>query len=229
MKRIIAIAACVAAVSSNALWAAETVDVQKRAAELKSLRWGMFVCWSFSTFSGKEWTPGVKNIAAFRATDCDTDQWARTAKEAGMGYILFLTKHHDGFCLWDTKTTARKVTRAPLGATCWRNCGRAATSTASGWRCTSRSASSPTTRTIIPAATRRKCTRPSSRNFAPSTVRSSSSGWTAPKATAGWIAKKSRPGSSGFSRVVSSASTAAAPATCAPARWDGRARSRISS
>ena len=32
-----------------------------------------------------------------------------------MGYILFLTKHHDGFCLWDTKTTDRKVTKAPLG------------------------------------------------------------------------------------------------------------------
>jgi len=31
-----------------------------------------------------------------------------------MGYILFLTKHHDGFCLWDTKTTDRKVTKAPL-------------------------------------------------------------------------------------------------------------------
>jgi len=32
-----------------------------------------------------------------------------------MGYILFLTKHHDGFCLWDTKTTNRKVTKALLG------------------------------------------------------------------------------------------------------------------
>jgi alpha-L-fucosidase len=32
-----------------------------------------------------------------------------------MGYILFLTKHHDGFCLWDTETTQRKVTRSPLG------------------------------------------------------------------------------------------------------------------
>ena len=87
----------------------------KRADELKNLRWGMFICWSFSTFSGKEWTPGVKDIATFKATGCDTDQWARTAKEAGMGYILFLTKHHDGFCLWDTKTTDRKVTKAPLG------------------------------------------------------------------------------------------------------------------
>jgi alpha-L-fucosidase len=91
------------------------VDMRKRAEELKSLKWGMFICWSFSTFSGKEWTPGVKDAAFFKATGCDTDQWARTAKEAGMGYILFLTKHHDGFCLWDTKTTDRKVTKAPLG------------------------------------------------------------------------------------------------------------------
>lgn len=86
-----------------------------RAEELKALRWGMFVCWSFSTFSGKEWTPGVTDVKFFKATGCDTDQWARTAQEAGMGYILFLTKHHDGFCLWDTKTTHRKVTKSPLG------------------------------------------------------------------------------------------------------------------
>jgi alpha-galactosidase len=86
-----------------------------RAAQLKDMKWGMFVCWSFSTFSGREWTPGVKDVGFFAAKDCDTDQWARTAKEAGMGYILFLAKHHDGFCLWDTQTTDRKVTNAPLG------------------------------------------------------------------------------------------------------------------
>jgi len=82
---------------------------------LKELRFGMFVCWSFSTFSGKEWTPGVKDVAFFRPTGCDTGQWVATAKEAGMKYILFLAKHHDGFCLWDTRTTDRKVTRSPLG------------------------------------------------------------------------------------------------------------------
>ncbi len=95
--------------------AGAATDMQKRAEELQGLRWGMFVCWSFSTFSGKEWTPGVGDVSFFRATGCDTDQWARTAKEAGMGYILFLTKHHDGFCLWDTETTDRKVTKSPLG------------------------------------------------------------------------------------------------------------------
>ncbi len=95
--------------------AAAPVDMNKRAEELKNLHWGMFICWSMSTFSGQEWTPGVKDLAAFKAKTADTDQWAQTAKEAGMGYILFLTKHHDGFCLWDTKTTDRKVTNAPLG------------------------------------------------------------------------------------------------------------------
>lgn len=95
--------------------AAQPVDMKQRATELKNLRWGMFICWSFSTFSGKEWTPGVKDVAFFKATGVDTNQWARTAKEAGMGYILFLAKHHDGFCLWDTRTTDRKVTKAPLG------------------------------------------------------------------------------------------------------------------
>jgi alpha-L-fucosidase len=91
------------------------VDMDRRTEELKQLRFGMFICWSFSTFSGKEWTPGIESVDYFAATGCNTDQWCRTAKEAGMGYILFLTKHHDGFCLWDTETTDRKVTKSPLG------------------------------------------------------------------------------------------------------------------
>jgi len=94
---------------------AEPVDLAHRKEQLQGLRWGMFICWSFSTFSAKEWTPGVKDAGFFKATGCDTDQWARTAKEAAMGYILFLAKHHDGFCLWDTHTTDRKVTKLPLG------------------------------------------------------------------------------------------------------------------
>lgn len=86
-----------------------------RAQEIADMKFGMFICWSYSTFSGKEWTTEPHPAEFFRATEVDTDQWARTAKEAGMGYISFLTKHHDGFCLWDTQTTDLKVTNAPLG------------------------------------------------------------------------------------------------------------------
>jgi alpha-L-fucosidase len=87
-----------------------------RAKQVKDLKFGMFICWSFSSFSGREWTPTRdKDASYFKATGCDVDQWCRTAKESGMNYILFLTKHHDGFCLWDTKTTDKKVTNSPLG------------------------------------------------------------------------------------------------------------------
>lgn len=116
MKNIVRWACAMLFVAASLVPAsAASADMQKRAEELKDLKWGLFICWSFSTFSFKEWTPGVQDISFFRATGVDTDQWARTAKEAEMGYILFLTKHHDGFCLWDTKTTDRKVTKAPLG------------------------------------------------------------------------------------------------------------------
>jgi len=92
------------------------LDDDVRAEQIKQLQFGMFTCWSFSTFSGTEWTPTTgKDASYFKAIGCDTDQWVKTAKDAGMKYILFLTKHHDGFCLWDTATTEKKVTNSPLG------------------------------------------------------------------------------------------------------------------
>ena len=87
-----------------------------RAVQIKELKFGMFICWSFSTFYGQEWTPTLdKDASFFKAKAVDTDQWCRLARDAGMNYILFLSKHHDGFCLWDTKTTDKKVTNSPLG------------------------------------------------------------------------------------------------------------------
>ena len=54
-----------------------------------------------------------------------------------MGYILFLAKHHDGFCLWDTKTTEKKVTNSPLGIDVLAQLRKSATSTGSSWPFTS--------------------------------------------------------------------------------------------
>jgi alpha-L-fucosidase len=91
------------------------IEDEVRASEIKDLKFGMFICWSFSTFSECEWTPTLdKDPSFFRATDLDTDQWCQVAQNAGMNYILFLSKHHDGFCLWDTKTTEKKVTNSAL-------------------------------------------------------------------------------------------------------------------
>jgi hypothetical protein len=46
------------AIAASLLHAAEPVNMQKRRDELANLKWAMFICWSLSTFSGREWTPG---------------------------------------------------------------------------------------------------------------------------------------------------------------------------
>lgn len=94
----------------------QKIDDKVRVEQIKEMKFGMFICWSFSAFSRNEWTPTRdKDANFFKATGCDTDQWCKVAKDAGMKYILFLSKHHDGFCLWDTETTDKKVTNSPLG------------------------------------------------------------------------------------------------------------------
>ncbi len=93
----------------------DKIPDQVRAQQIKDLKFGMFICWSFSSVSGKEWTKEPHGPEFFKVTGCDTDQWCEMAKVVRMKYILFLTKHHDGFCLWDTKTTDLRVTNSPLG------------------------------------------------------------------------------------------------------------------
>lgn len=46
----------------------------------------------------------------FNPTKFNPDKWAAAAKDAGMKYVVFTTKHHDGFCMFDTKTTNYKIT-----------------------------------------------------------------------------------------------------------------------
>jgi len=121
MKTISAIVSAVLLIAGSALAATPKINTTKlpdkvRAQQIADMRFGMFICWSFSSVSGREWTPVKgKTASFFKVSGCDTDQWCKTAKTAGMNYILFLTKHHDGFCLWDTKTTDLKVTNSPLG------------------------------------------------------------------------------------------------------------------
>ncbi len=111
-RRFVSFVVCMAV--AGHVFAADSGDRHARAKEIADLHFGMFVCWSLSTFSGCEWTRGRTSPDDFKATGCDTDQWCQAARDAGMGYILFLAKHHDGFCLWDTGTTEFKVTNSPL-------------------------------------------------------------------------------------------------------------------
>ncbi len=51
------------------------------------------------------WTDGTLPPESYAPKAVDTDQWVRTAKEAGMKYVILTAKHHEGFCLWDSRHT----------------------------------------------------------------------------------------------------------------------------
>ncbi len=87
-------------------------------------QWGVVESWSICPEDedwcrrrpehGATYNEYVKNYEALQTTfdpvKFDPDHWARAAKEAGMKYVVFTTKHHDGFCMFDTKLTDYKVT-----------------------------------------------------------------------------------------------------------------------
>ena len=72
-------------------------------------KYGMFIHFGINTFHDEEWTDGSKPASSYCPTRIDAEQWVKTAKDAGMKYIILITKHHDGFCLWDSKYTEYDV------------------------------------------------------------------------------------------------------------------------
>jgi len=97
----------------------------------KDMRFGMFVCWGPVTLTGLEigWSrgparPGQKQggrgptpvevydglYKKWTPQKFDARAWVKVAQDAGARYIIFLVKHHDGFCLYDTKLTDYRST-----------------------------------------------------------------------------------------------------------------------
>ena len=60
----------------------------------------------------KKWYWGLKSD--FNPVKFDPERWAKAGKEAGMRYLVFTTKHHDGFCMFDTKQTDFKISNGPF-------------------------------------------------------------------------------------------------------------------
>ncbi len=99
----------------------------------QDMRFGMFLCWGPVTLTGQEigWSRGAPRGHGFllregqgptpgdvydnlykhwKPDQFDARQWVRIAQEAGQKYMIFLVKHHDGFCLYDSKLTDYKST-----------------------------------------------------------------------------------------------------------------------
>ena len=88
---------------------------EKRVEWFKRARFGMFIHWGLYAVPARgEWVRSVERISVedyqqyfdeFNPVDYDPRTWARACKQAGMQYAVLTAKHHDGFCLFDSKLT----------------------------------------------------------------------------------------------------------------------------
>jgi alpha-L-fucosidase len=76
--------------------------------------YGMFIHFGVNTFTDVEWSDGTIPAEKYNPTKLDCDQWVKVARDAGFRYVLLVTKHHDGFCLWDSKFTDYDVASSPV-------------------------------------------------------------------------------------------------------------------
>ena len=87
--------------------------------------YGLFIHWGLYAIPAwheqDQWRRGIKRSEyeklqmKFNPTKFDPDQWIDMAQNAGMSHICITSKHHDGFCLWDTKYTDYNVMNSPYG------------------------------------------------------------------------------------------------------------------
>jgi len=98
----------------------------------RDARFGMFIHWGLYAIPAGEWNgktgygEWIRTSAeipleiydrfqpGFNPVDFNADEWVRMAKDAGMKYIVITSKHHDGFCLFDTKQTGFNVMKSPF-------------------------------------------------------------------------------------------------------------------
>lgn len=74
-----------------------------------NLRFGMFLHFNMSTFTGEEWATPNQNPTRFAPTAVNCAQWADAAVRAKMQYGILTAKHHDGFALWPTAQSSYNV------------------------------------------------------------------------------------------------------------------------
>jgi alpha-L-fucosidase len=107
-------------------WAKETREQKEKRLEWwTNDRFGMFIHWGIYALPARhEWVKYNERISNedyqryfdnFNPDLYNPKEWAKKAKDAGMKYVVLTTKHHDGFCLWDSKYTDYKATNTPYG------------------------------------------------------------------------------------------------------------------
>ena len=85
----------------------------ERQLSIQQMPFYAFIHYSINTFTGKEWGSGKENPSVFNPSNQNTDEWCKAIKSAGMKGVVLTCKHHDGFCLWQTKTTEHSIKNSP--------------------------------------------------------------------------------------------------------------------
>ena len=124
MKRILSLLLCLA-VAAGTLSAANKPE---REQWFMDMGFGMFIHWSMDSQVGAVISHSMAGASedyldrfinelpkTFNPKNFCPDDWAVLAKLAGMEYVVFTSKHHSGFCMWDTKTTPFNVMNTPCG------------------------------------------------------------------------------------------------------------------
>ena len=92
-----------------------SVVPDERQLDFLKLEYYNFIHFGVNTFYKREWGDGKEDISRFNPAELDTDQWCSVLKETGSKGIIITAKHHDGFCLFDTKYTDHNVMNSPFG------------------------------------------------------------------------------------------------------------------
>lgn len=91
--------------SYGALPSRQQIEYQKE--ELSA-----FIHFGINTFMDREWGTGDEDPTIFNPINLNTDQWIENLKEAGFKRVILTAKHHDGFCLWNSRYTSHNISRS---------------------------------------------------------------------------------------------------------------------